>query len=149
MVFGLFEGSMELKLNKMAFAFGETIEGTASLKLSKEKKARRVVVTVFAERKTTNYSNKGASTDLERIFSFETVLDGEKNYLPPGADYPFKIQLPAQNPLPKLPQFNGLLGQLATYANEMAQGSVSWYVEAKLDVPMAFDISKKIQIMVR
>lgn len=152
MVFGLFEGSIEIALKKYNFGFGETIEGTANLKLSKEKKARRVVVTVLAEKKVTRYDSKGSHTSTETLFSQEAVLDGEKTYTPPGASYDFKIQLPPQG-FQSAPSMNGALGTAVKAAQFFASSSfasqVYWFVEAKLDVPMGIDIGKKVQITVQ
>jgi len=149
MVFGLWEGSIALSLNKTNFAFGETIEGSLSLKLSKEKKARRLVVSIICERQTTTFDTRGSHTSTQVVFSSDKVLDGEKTYSPPGSEYKFSIQVPQGNAVP--PVLEGKLGTALKAVQALAGGSSTnkWFLKAKLDIPMGIDVSRKVQISVQ
>ncbi|MCX6798902.1 MAG: hypothetical protein NTW59_02270 [Candidatus Diapherotrites archaeon] len=151
MVFGLFEGSIELRLNKTNFFFGETIEGTLALKLKKPKDARQLRVSIVAERETTQYSGGKRSTRIDTIFKSDNVVDGEKTYLPPGGEYPFKVQLPASSAIPQAPQFESAVGTAikVVQALSMQNTRMKWFVDASLDIPKGIDINKKVQITVQ
>lgn len=153
MVFGFGEGSVALQLNKTNFAFGETITGKLSLQLKKDKQARQLRVSIVAERQTTQYgrSSSGGSSGSGKTILFKTdaILGGERLYSPPGSDYEFKIQVPAQNALPA--EIQGTLGT-ALKAIQLLGGQMSqvkWFVEGVLDVPGGKDINKRVQISVQ
>ena len=174
MVLGFGEGSITLQLNKTNFSFGETIEGILLLKLKKAKQARQLVVSIVAEQVVTQYGGgalgpqvsqrrHGISTrssiggvskasESQVLFSTDVIVDGEKLYSPPGQDYNFKIQVPAKNALPAQAEVpEGMLGT-ALKATQFMSGKtqqVKWHIIAKLDVPKARDISKKMQISVQ
>ena len=154
MVFGLFEGKIEISLNKTNFAFGETAEGNLSLKLKKEKQARQLRVSIVAEKQVSQYgtSPRGGmkkSSNKDILFSTDVILDGEKLYSPPGAEYKFKIQVPQKSAIPAMPE--GGLGA-ALKAVQFLRGQTSqlrWFIIGTLDVPGAIDIRKRVQISVQ
>ena len=159
MVFGLFEGSIELRPDKINFMFGETAEGTLALKLKKPKDARQLLVSIVAERETTRHttSSRGGTTRqtyTETLFKADNVIDGKKTYMPPASEYRFKIQLPDRNVIPQGPQQvqgSGLVNTLVNTAIAVSaanQKPVKWYLKAALDAP-GIDISKKVQISVQ
>lgn len=162
MVFGFFEGSIDILLPKTLFAFGEIIDGKLVLKLKNEKKGRQLKLTLLATREVTQTKTtfkKGVSssytdTDIETVFTADFIIDGEKSYLPPGAEYPFKIQLPASNVLPQAPQQvqgSGLMNTVMNATIAMAaanQRPVKWFLKGTLDVP-GIDINKQVQISVQ
>jgi len=154
MVLGFGEGGINLQLNKTNFAFGETAEGTLSLKLKKEKKARQLRVSVTAERQMTQYGTSSGggiqrSSEKNVLFKTDVILDGEKTYSPPGKDYQFKIQVPLKTALP--PEVGGKLGTaikaVQVLGGQMSQ--VKWFMLGTLDVPGGRDINKKVQISVQ
>ena len=154
MVFGFFEGGVEITLDKINFAFGETATGKLSLKLKKEKKARELRVRITAVKKTTQYGKtaKGGTSrsDQEQIlFQNAVKVDGEKVYSPPGAEYDFKIQVPQKSVLP--PEIGGNLGTALKAVQFLGGQSsqIKWFIEATLDVPGGRDFSKRIQISVQ
>ena len=107
---------------------------------------------VFAGEKTTKQairtSSNRASTRTKRDFihRFELSVDGEKEYS--GGEYPFEIQIPA-NVLQNTPEPEGTLGMvLKTAQFRGASTRIDWYLEASLDIPMRFDVKKKVQINV-
>ena len=154
MVFGFGEGSISLQLNKTNFAFGETVEGTLSLKLKKPKQARQLRVSIVAEKQITQYgrtSRGGISRDSAQniLFSTDVILDGEKLYSPPGKDYPFKIQVPQKSVIPTAPEGNlgTALKAVQFLSGQMSQ--IKWYIVGTLDIPKAIDIKKAVQISVQ
>jgi len=166
MVFGFGEGSIDIAIPKTTYSFGETIEGKLALKLKKEKKARQLKITVFAEREVvrtrTDCSRKNSfggsatyqETETETIFSCDFVIDGEKTYAPPGAEYQFKAQLPGKDVMPQAPeqiQGSGLMNTLMNASIAMSAASqkpAKWYLKATLDAP-GIDINKTVQISVQ
>jgi hypothetical protein len=149
MVFGLFEGSIELQLDKTNLAFGETVHGKLNLKLKKEKQARQLRVRLEAIQTQRTMSSKGSRTQETVIYSTEAILDGEKTYMPPGQEYEFSIQAPARTALPA--QIEGGIGT-AIKAVQMLSGMQSytkWYINASLDIPGGMDINKRVQISVQ
>jgi len=158
MVFGLFEGSIELRANNTTVNCGEAFTGKLVLKLKKPKKARQLRVRLIAvqtQRATgvaiIGTGSMGAkSTKQENIiYSVDAVLDGEKEYMPPGGEYEFRVQAPARSSLPA--ELGGTLGT-AIKAVQMLSGTQSytkWYLEASLDIPGGMDISKRMQVSVQ
>lgn len=157
MVFGLFEGSIELRVDATTVKCGEPFTGKLKLKLKKMKKARQLRVRLIAvqTQRTGGIaligpSQRGKSTKQESIiFSAETIVDGEKEYMPPGGDYDFKILAPAQSSL--LAELGGSVGT-ALKAVQMLSGVqnyTKWYLEAALDIPGGMDISKRVQVSVQ
>ncbi len=167
MVFGFGEGSIDLMLDKTNFTFGETMHGFVNLRLKKTKQAKQLKVMVTAVRYISRYGggtirigsaggrSSGSSTEAEYVFSTEKILDGEKEYAPPGTRYEFQIQLPPRSALPSestQPEIGGKLGAVIGVAQRFSSVKTSiqttWYVEAKLDIPGGRDITKEIQVTV-
>ncbi len=158
MVFGFFEGKVEMTLGKTNFAFGETVSGKVSLKLKKAKQARQFKVTLLGVREITTYGrdSKGRSTRNKRnetIYSTEAILDGEKLYSPPGGEYEFSLQLPQKTALPTQQKIEGAAGTAFTAFQMLSGTGMSsqdkWVVSAVLDIPKGIDMSKKLQISVQ
>ncbi|MCX6803361.1 MAG: hypothetical protein NTY48_02190 [Candidatus Diapherotrites archaeon] len=146
MVFGLFEkGKIELVLDKMQFTHGETITGTATVKLNKAIQARGVFATLFAEVTSTRMTANGMQRSTQRAFEFSLPLDGEKEYSTTSYTYPIKLIIPAANAV-KAPE--GVMGVAVQAISFIAAGAqnTKWFVEVKLDIPKGFDVSKKVQI---
>lgn len=149
MVFGLFDKEIELALEKTYFKPGELIRGHISLTPKRPVKARQLRVFFFGERtvRVMERNNKGRMQSHNRtdtVYRFEQKIDEEKEYS--NAEYDFEIKVP-ETLFQALPE--GALGT-AVKVFQMFQGSspVKWYVEAQLDIPMGFDIKKKVQITV-
>lgn len=84
----------------------------------------------------------------EQVFKFDASLDWEKMYTTQPHEYKFELKAPQQNQA-KAP--TGGLGVLAEVASFLMGGSASpinWYLIAKLDIPVGFDLSKKLKIMI-
>lgn len=148
MVFGFFEGSIELKPERTNYRFGETISGKLNLKLKKQKDARQLRVRLEAVRIQRTYGKK-SSSNKTFLFSTDAIIDGEKTYLPPGQEYEFKIQAPQRNTLP--PELEGTLGTAIKTMQLLSGASVQtrWYLTATLDIPKGVDINKSMEISVQ
>jgi hypothetical protein len=80
----------------------------------------------------------------EYVFNFQMPLDVEKDYQ--QGEYTFEIKIPT-NVLQNVPLEGKIGGVLKTIQTLFMAGSrISWYVQANLDIPMGFDVSKKVQI---
>ena len=147
MVLGFGEVKVDLQLKGFNYKPGDTIEGTVSVLLKKPKKAKGVFVTLFAEK---TESGMGRSTTyMQHAFELKEMLDGEKEY-PAGANplvYPFKIKIPA-NILDSQKKPEGKVGTVLQAAQFLSGTMVQmkWFVEGKLDVPLALGMGKKVQI---
>jgi hypothetical protein len=160
-MFGFFEkGKIEIKLEKLNFSFGDTIKGTVLMQLKKPIKAKGVSISLVGEQKTTGINSSGMSfgtsvsfgsssskntTKIERIFDFKMPLDVEKEYGTQPYEYAFEIKVPmiGQSSPPQ-----GFVGDFAKAMSFLStkRSVVTWYLETGLDIPMGFDVSKKIQI---
>ena len=156
-IFGLGLGKMQVNLEKYNFVEGETIKGKISFNLKKPTQARAVKVGIYAKQKqrtrrpaSTN-RNVGPSTTTETItvYDFDQQLDGEKEYM--NGDYPFEIKVPT-GVLAARPQApDGALGTVVktlAYLGPQKRYPIQWELKAWLDIPMKFDVSKKVQIQV-
>lgn len=159
-MFGLGDNKIEIQLDKFQFSPGETVSGTIALKLKKPLKAKELTLRLYGEEITTQGAsisigsgarNNRPSNSRSYIFDFTQPLDGEKEY--PASEqpmvYPFKITIPLDVlAKPQLPEGNlGKLMQAAQFMSGMTT-RISWYVEAKLEVGLLGDVSKKVQINV-
>ena len=93
-------------------------------------------------------TRKGNERKTDRVIfhSFTLSLDGEKEYSG-RTEYDFAINVP-QNIAPKTPE-----GTLGTVLNVMQfasgnQKRIDWFLNASLDIPGGFDVSKLVQINV-
>ena len=162
-MFGFGKGKIEVVLDKMTYKPGETIKGKVILKLNKPVKAKRLKLLFYGEKTsrapaTRGFGTGGVSvsvgpsagryeTRTVRIYSFETDLDGEKEYT--GGEYEFEVAIPSDIMTKADLDKMGFLGNLAKFAEAMGTKVVPrWYVEAVLDVPFGIDVSKKVQISV-
>ena len=148
MVFGFFEGSIDLKIDRTNYRFGENIQGKLNLKLKKQKDARQLRVRLEAVKIQRTYG-KQSKTNRIVLFSTDTIIDNEKTYLPPGQEYNFQVQIPQRTALP--PELEGTLGT-AVKTLQLLSGSntqIKWYITATLDIPKGVDINKSVQISVQ
>ena len=160
MVFGFGRGKIEVALEKFNYTYGDTVKGTVKLKMKQPTDARELRVFLRGEQRTSSGGGVGipvgpgtlrvgsgsgsrSRSSMQRIFDFKLPLDGEKTYT--EGEYPFEIKIPAdlKNRRPE-----GALGTAVDALNFLG-GTVrriNWYLEANLDIPSGFDVSKKVQI---
>ncbi len=143
-VLGISTGKMELRLNRIDLHPGEMVEGTASLSLNEPVKARGVVAEFWAQRQ----ERRGKSSYTIILYKKEERLDTEKEYRA-GVPmrYEFKFTVP-EGILKDPGHGDGLLGKIGGFFSQMRNNSIRWHVSAKLDVPMAFDVSARQQLRI-
>ncbi len=156
-MFGLGPGKIEIKVNKTDFKPGETIEGTLTLIVKKQVKARAVKIALIGERRSMVSGGiqmgSGPSTmhnrsKTYRICNIVQELDGEKEY--PATQlpnvYPFKIKIP-EDVMGKEYGNDGagqILGAMQAFKNFGSR--TIWFLHAKLDVPMGMDVNKNLKL---
>lgn len=146
---GIGAGKINMALEKTNFVEGETINGSAELTVKSNVKARGVIVKAWGERQVRTYSSSKASSRTEILFEVEKQLDGEKEYMKSAEPlkYNFSMQIP-ENALRQAKFGEGAIGSVLNIAQQFTQGQSRFYVQAKLDIPMGFDVSKKMQIYI-
>jgi len=148
-MFGFGKKQIDVILEKYNFSPGETVKGKISLTLDKIIHAKQLRVALIGERiSTVNERRPDGSMypkqEKTYVYNFQMPLDGEKDYQ--QGEYTFEIKIPS-NVLQNIPLEGKIGGILKTIQALSTAGSrISWYVQANLDIPMGFDVLKKIQI---
>lgn len=145
MVLGIGEGSIDIVVDRTSFRRGETIGGRVVLKLGQPKKARGLRVALIGERDVYRRNSKGRrEKHTEIVFSSPLRLDAEKEYSAGESSYDFSIAVPDGVPASgDLSLFSGVLK-----ISIGGSSAVSWRLESSLDVPMGFDINKRLPITI-
>jgi hypothetical protein len=149
------KGKIDIAIPKTNFNPGEVISGIATLTMKKTAKARGFTVSLIGEQKITERRGTRRSTRNVRIYDFEQQLDGEKEYKEGGV-YPFEVKIPEdileQQKTPPMPQMEGKLGTALGIAQSLAGMGItkrtSWYLIARLDIPLGTDVKEKVQITI-
>ena len=145
MVFGLFEGGIELLTEKTSYSFGETVKGKIRLKLKQPKNAKALELRFWGEVTQTTVQF-GSSTDTKQqkriVSEVRVALDGEKEYF--NQEYPFEFALPKRD----AHELNDALKTIVGVAQTLTGGfpNTKWFLQARLDVPMSLDINKTMQL---
>jgi len=154
MIFEFLRGKIDIVLEKFDFSPGETIKGKAVINLKKPIKAKGLKIgfygiKIIKEKVTSERGTPTTRTRKEIIHKFEISLGGEKEYL--KGEYPFEIKIPENVPAqPKIPK-EGILSVLIKGTKVLSEAMgvsfrIQWYLETTLEIPMAFDMKKKIFI---
>ena len=154
MIFEFLRGKIDISLEKFNFSPGETIKGKVVINLKKPIKAKRLKIgfyeiKIIKEKVTSERGTPTTRTRKEIIHKFEISLGGEKEYL--KGEYPFEIKIPENIPAqPKVPK-EGVLSVLIKGTKVLSEAMgvsfrIQWYLETTLEIPMAFDMKKKIFI---
>jgi len=144
-------GNMNIAITKTSFQPGEIIEGTITLTLNKPIKSRGVFVSLISFEGHGGGSRGpggkgGGSSTSKHVWESQT-LDPAKEY-PPYQEltYPFQLTAPSIND----PFYS--LGALWRYVTRdkspRAPGMKDYWVEAKLDISMAFDVNSQKEIKI-
>jgi hypothetical protein len=136
MVLGLFEGSIDIKLNGNTFASGQKISGTVFLKLNQMKKARELRVEFYGEIRRRS-GGRHPHSHTERVFQIRQQLSGERAYNN-GETFNFEITVPEGISV----QAPGVIGSIMG----MFMPHPTFYVHASLDAPNEFDINKRVMV---
>jgi len=147
-------GKVDIVLEKFNFSPGEAIKGKVLIDLKKLIKAKQLKIgfyglKIIKERITTSKGASSISTRKEFIHKFEVPLDGAKEYL--KGEYLFEIKIPANIQVEAKKPKEGIFGTIFKAAEILSTATgttsrVEWYLEATLEIPMAFDIKKKVNI---
>jgi hypothetical protein len=167
-MFGFGKGKIDIAIQKLNYAPGDTISGNVALTLKKPVKAREVSISLIGEHKITQTTpqvgsmmggggmSMSTTTKTVRIYDFKQQLDSEKEYSQ-GREYHFEIKIPGDimGMSPQMPGQEGKLGQVLKVAQTAAAMTgaipfqrIKWYLSAKLDIPGGLDISKKVDITI-
>ncbi len=150
MVFGIGEGKIDIVLPKVSYASGEKILGVVKLQLNSPTKAKELRIVLRAQRseRRTSYSRQRAHNSQHMVTLYEFVLKlGEEKTYSTG-DFPFEISIPTIQP--QVPPAEGIVGTVVGVAQAIGLGPapIQWSLDVSLNLPMSFDLSKKVQIQV-
>jgi hypothetical protein len=166
MVFGIGEGSLDITLDKQVYSPGETITGKVKLNLNGPKQAKSLIVEFHGEivKEVFVRGSHGRTNTSEQTIEICTTqqqLATEKTFQN-GEEYSFSLQIspqalnsPEMQP-PKAPdmsqygvagQLIGALGAMNMRVPQIISGP-TFFVSAKLDLPMAMDMNKKIMVQI-
>lgn len=145
MVLGIGEGSIDIIVAGTSFRRGETISGRVVLRLGQPKKARGLRLALIGEREVHRHDSRGRSVrHTEVVYSSPLRLGEEKEYPAGESSYDFSITVP--DGVPPSGVINLSLGDLNLRIG--GASGVDWRLESSLDVPMAFDINRKLPIRI-
>jgi len=82
-------------------------------------------------------------TQIERVHEQTCNLGGEKEYPAGVSEYPFEITLP---PLEARKPAEGMAGKVFDFLAPDPITRTKWFLDAALELPLSFDINKKMQI---
>lgn len=132
MVLGIGEGSIEMQLEKPDFAPGQAIRGKIILNLKKPIDARELVVCFFGR----THGKTGG-----RKYLVTRVLGDARTYQS-GESFDFELLTPTDIIPKDSPLSDNLMLEILTIGYQ-------WCVEAKLDMPMKFDVSKTRELKIK
>ena len=146
-MFGFGQKQIDIILEKLNFSRGETIRGRVVLNLKNSTRAKALKVGLIGEKTVRGErfvsGRKRTTRRKVTFFNFEMPLDGEKEYL--QGEYTFEMKVPADAAQQSFP--SGLAGNvLKTISILGGESSITWYVIAKLDIPMRFDVDTRVKI---
>lgn len=148
MLFGFGKGKIDIVIEKYNYSPGETVKGKLILNLKETVHAKSLKVGIVGEKTTTVTLTINGKTNTRHsnvnVFSFEMPLDGEKDYV--RREYDFEMKVPGNLTQPSIPE--GVAGDILKSVQILAgrEGTIKWYITAKLDVPKGFDVSNRVQV---
>lgn len=149
---GIGAGKMELQLSKNEFASGEKIEGTATLTINQDTKAKGVVAEIWGERiEATRMMNGQIQRKKIIVYKFASNLDKERTYMKSESPKTYKFVLDAPQVGAGSSGPEGTAGKILSAFGQMAGGAgpIMWFVEAKLIMPaLEFSVKKTQQISI-
>lgn len=134
MVFGLFEGKLEVFPDKTTYAVGEKITGRMRLTCNKPLAAKQLRIEFYGEVP----SRDRDSDTTDRVFNTAALVSGEMEYSG-TKDYAFEITVPQNCVQPKGKGFLGALGG-------MFNVTPKFFLHGSLDMPMKFDINSRVKL---
>ena len=152
---GLFsKNKLTLKLEKFAFAPGETIKGSFIIDLKKTYYIRKIQVSLIGRRKEEYVHPKnGVSYNYYNVFDFDLPLAPEGDYQ--YQQFHFEIKIPSnilqhsETPVGFDP--DSTLGKIQQFGRAFTNAKlfpIEWLVQAHIDIPKNFDLKKKQEIII-
>jgi hypothetical protein len=151
-IFGLGDGKMDLQLNNLNVAPGDTLEGTASLTMNKDVDGKEVVAILYAEETVTERDAKGSPhTRQITLYSKSETLDAEKLYTKANSPYQYKLSFVIPQTGPSATQSTSVslgTGMLPNLFRASTGGIVRWYVKVELkhEAALKFPVAKTQEI---
>lgn len=150
-LFGIGDGKMELSLASLNVSPGSKLDGTATLTLNTDVKAKGVIASLVAEQVFITRNMRGqVQRRTETLYRKDEQLDTEKLYTKGSGplQYKFSFVVPQTGPTNANQQSTpvGLIGGIIGSFAGAGEGPVRWFVKVKLDLPLAFDVSKSQEI---
>jgi hypothetical protein len=139
MVLGITEGAIELKLESNLFEPGKPIKGKIILHLNKNVKARQLRVQFYGLLR-----KDPKSGELTRVHETTQVVCGEAVYTD-EMEFGFQITPPEDINKRK----TGIFGLFSFGTPQVETRPRFWVVQATLDVPMATDLNKQVEVMLK
>lgn len=145
MVLGIGEGSIEIVLDEgQKFEPGQAIKGKLRLELKERKKASKIRIEFYGEVKKRERNIEGEYEDvLRKVHLRSKTLEGELEYPAGMSEYEFEIKLPDV----KARERKGdILGKIIDFIMPDPLWKTKWFLDASLEIPMSFDINRKMQV---
>lgn len=147
---GIGAGKIDLQLNGTNFASGDKVEGTATLTLNQDIKAKGVIAEIWGEREETS---RGMNGQLQRrkviVYKMESNLDAERMYAKSESPKAYKFSFAAPDVGGGGQGGGGMVSKiLGAFGSLGGTGPIIWFVGVKVDLQLAFDISKRQQISI-
>ena len=144
MVLGLDEGDIEIVLDEgQLFEPGKTIKGRLRLDLKEPKTAKKIRIYFYGEIENIRRDHDEGKRVTDRIHVISKTLRREREYPSGLSEYKFEIELP--NIKAKRPADN-LLGKIVGFISPDPLLRAMWFLDASLELPMSFDINKKMRV---
>jgi len=146
MVLGIGEGSIEVQIEKQTYAPGEAMKGQVTLNLNAAKKARELRISFYGEITEHHREHGKSHSHTKRIYEQKLVLGGEQEYPAGSKTYPFELKVP--DIPPRTQSGEGVIGMAVGLFNNLTDplANAKWYLDSSLDISMAFDINKRLQL---
>lgn len=144
MVLGIGEGSIEIVLDEgQLFEPGKTVKGRLRLDLKEPKTAKKLRIEFYGEIIETEYDDGERHETTKKVYERSAVLGKEKEYPAGASEYKFEIELPQVKA--KRPEDN-LIGKIVGFIAPDPLLKAKWFLDASLELPMSFDINRKMQV---
>lgn len=136
------KGSITITPERYSYTFGETINGTITLKLKKSVNSEKLVSGIKCNMIETSYSRNEKNTATRTIFDFNYPLENQRTYAPGEYSYNFSVNIPRDISNPE-----GIAGNIVKSIGFLIgkNSSFNWELYSELKCS-GVDLGKKIKI---
>ena len=142
------KGTIKIDCKKSTFDPGETIQGDIHLKIKKETKGNKLIISLVADETTIYHDGDEKRTEHDEVYRDELIIEDKMTY-PAGYEktYNFDITIPAMDAPGR--QVDGVVGAVfdALSVNRR-KTRIEWQLEARLDAE-GLDLVNKKDIQMR